>query len=286
MAGSVRQLKHTRALERERWHNTLIAGGRKDGKALSARTVGHAHRLLGKALQEAVKHCLIVKNAASLEKPPKVDEEEVQIIAADRLGELLDRVAGHRLYPYVVLALFCGLRRAEVVALRWAHVDLEHKILKVREAIEETDAYGKRVKAPKSKAGKRDLVMPDIVVEALRKHRQAQLEQRLKLGMGKPADSDLLFPGDLEGGLLSLQWLGNSWGAFAKMIGMPDIKFHALRHTHASQLIAAGVDVVTVSKRLGHAKPTTTLNIYAHLYQQKDDRAAAAVNEALAKIGR
>jgi integrase len=156
----------------------------------------------------------------------------------------------------------------------------------VRESLEQTKSHGIRVKAPKSKAGKRDITMPGIVVEALRKHRQTQLELRLRLGLGKLSDSDLLFPRDLGNGLPSPQQLTNSWQTFAGQIGMPDITFHALRHTHASQLIDAGIDVVTVSKRLGHSKPTVTLNTSAHLFTSKDDKAAAVIDEALAKMGR
>jgi integrase len=122
------------------------------------------------------------------------------------------------------------------------------------------------------------------VVEALRKHRHAALELRLRLGLGKLSDSDLLFPRTLENDLPSPQQLSNSWQTFAASIGMPDITFHALRHTHASQLIAAGIDVVTVSKRLGHSKPTVTLNTYAHLFTSSDDKAAAAINQALANL--
>ena len=73
------------------------------------------------------------------------------------------------------------------------------------------------------------------------------------------------------------------WADVAASIGMPDITFHALRHTHASQLIDAGVDIVTIAKRLGHSSPNITLKVYAHLFRQKDDKAAAAINEALAK---
>jgi integrase len=280
------KLQRLRTIDIEQWHNALVDHGRKNGKSLSARTVGHAHRLLSKSLQEAVKHGLIVKNVASLEKPPKVDGKEVQIIGADRLEQLLDRLEQSPLRPKALVALFCGLRLAEVLALRWSNADLDGKVLRVREALEQTKRYGIRVKAPKSKAGKRDITMPDIVVEALRRHRQTQLEFRLRLGLGKLSDSDLLFPRDLENGLPSPQQLTNSWQTFAGQIGMPDITFHALRHTHASQLIAAGIDVVTVSRRLGHSKPTVTLNSYAHLFTTSDDKAAAAVNDAIAKMGR
>lgn len=123
--------------------------------------------------------------------------------------------------------------------------------------------------------------MPDQVVEALRAHRRDQLELRLQLGQGRLPDGALLFPKNLEGEPCSPSAVSRAWSDFAKKIGLPEIKFHNLRHTHASQLIDAGVDIVTISKRLGHAKPDITLRIYAHLFRQTDSKAADAINAAL-----
>jgi integrase len=274
-----RRLQKLKAIDIEGWHNALVASGRKDGKGrLSNRTIGHAHRVLSKALKEATRFDLVVKNVAATEKPPKVDDdEEIQIIGEQRLGELLVKLRGRAIYPKAITSLFAGLRRGELLALRWRHVDLDHKLLRVREALEETKNHGVQVKVPKSKAGRREITLPDIVVGALRDHRRAQLELRVRLGLGKLTVDDLLFP-TLNGSLPSPRAFSAEWADVAASIGMPDITFHALRHTHASQLI----DVVTISKRLGHSNPNITLRIYAHLFRQKDDKAAAAINEALA----
>jgi integrase len=103
---------------------------------------------------------------------------------------------------------------------------------------------------------------------------------RLACGAGRLPDDALLFA-SIEGKPLPPNRTSGAWADFAKSIGMSEITFHALRHTHASKLIDAGVDVVTISKRLGHAKPDITLRVYAHLYQKDDSRAAAAINAAL-----
>ena len=110
------------------------------------------------------------------------------------------------------------------------------------------------------------------------------LHSRIKLGLGKPSDDDFVFPA-LDGNTLSPRAFSAEWGDVATSIGMPDVTFHALRHTHASQLIDRGVDVVTISRRLGHASPNITLKIYAHLFRQRDDKAADAINAALANLG-
>jgi integrase len=112
----------------------------------------------------------------------------------------------------------------------------------VREALEHTKAYGIRFKPPKSKAGRRDITLPDILVATLREYRKAQLELRMKFGAGKLPDDALLF-GDIKGNPPSPNAFSAAWSDFAKRIGLPDVTFHALRHTHASQLIDAGVDM-------------------------------------------
>jgi integrase len=102
----------------------------------------------------------------------------------------------------------------------------------------------------------------------------------MQLGAGRLPDDALLFS-NLDGEPSNPNVVSMAWGVFAAGIGMPDITFHALRHTHASQLIDAGVDIVTISKRLGHAKPDITLRTYAHLFRKDDGKAADAINRAL-----
>ena len=258
-------------LDIEAWHNALQGG-------LAARTIGHAHRVLSKALSDAESDGLIVRNVCKLRKAPKVAESEM-VIVQDVPG-LVAKVRGSSLYVRAMLALFAGLRLGEVLALRWSRVDLDGKVVQVREALESTKAHGVRFKVPKSKAGRRDITLPDILVEALREHRKAVLEMRMKLGAGRLPDDALLFA-NLEGEPLQPSNVSSDWGELAERIGEPAVTFHGLRHTHASQLIAAGVDIVTISKRLGHAKPSVTLAIYAHMFHTDDSKAAIAINAAL-----
>jgi len=179
-----------------------------------------------------------------------------------------------------MVALFTGMRLGEVLALRWSRIDLDRKRLEVREALEPAKG-GVGFKAPKTKAGRRDITLPDILVEALRDHRRAQLQSCLQLGLGRLPDDALLFA-QLDGSPLNPSNVSSDWGTFAGRIGMPQLTFHGLRHTHASQLIASGrVDIVTISNRLGHAKPSVTLAIYAHMFKESDVKAAAAINAAL-----
>ncbi len=270
-------LQKLRPLDIEDWHTALRTNGRAHGKGgLAPRTIGHAHRVLSKALKDATENELIAKNVAATKSAPKVPDDEMVIVRD--VPALIDKLqASDRFCVLAMISLFTGMRLGEVLALRWSSVDLDRNIISVREAIEATKAHGIWFKTPKSKAGRRSVSLPDILAEALRDYRKAQLECRLKIGAGRLPDDALLF-GDIDGNPPSPNALSAAWSDFAERIGMAQVTFHALRHTHASQLIDAGVDIVTISKRLGHAKPDITLRIYAHLFRKDDGKAAAAIN--------
>jgi integrase len=268
-----------RPLDIEEWHTTLRNGGRIRGKGgVAARTIGHAHRILGKALRDAGRNGLVSRNVVSEQSAPKVAADEMVIV--QDLPALVDKLTGFRLRVPAMVALFTGMRLSEVLALRWSRVDLATKVIQVREALEQTKAFGIRAKLPKSRAGRRDITLPDILVDVLHEHRKATLELRMQVGLGRLPDDALMFA-NIDGQPLSPNAVSAAWADFAKSIDMPHVTFHALRHTHASQLIHEGVDIVTISKRLGHAKPDITLRIYAHLFQKDDGKAAAAINAAL-----
>jgi integrase len=267
-------LQKLSTLDVERMHTAMR------GKGLS-RTTAAAHALLQRALTDAVKHKLVHRNVAREQgAPPAKRSAPVATLTSDQVKELLTKLAGDRWRVPVTVALYTGLRRGEQLGLRWSNVDLDAKTIRVRAALDETEVDGVTVKEPKSEAGKRDITLPAVVVDALRDHRRAQLEQRLLLGLGKPSGGELVFPGD-DGAHQAPRAFSQRWGRMAARLGVPEVTWHALRHTHASMLISAGVDVVTVARRLGHADPSITLRVYAHLFTTTDAAAAAAIDAAL-----
>jgi integrase len=251
-----------------------------DGAGLAPRTIGHVHRLLHRVFGHAVKWGMVTINPVAAAEPPRVQRTEITILTPDQIKSVLQALRGRRLYGVALTGLATGMRRGEIVALRWGDVDLDSGKIRVERSLEQTNA-GLAFKEPKTKAGQRIVAIPSSVAAELRNHWREQQEQRLALGMGKSGAEDLVFP-RWDGNPWPPDRLSSTWAKTVSALKQPKVTFHALRHTHASQLIAAGLDVVAVSRRIGHRNPTITLTVYAHLFGNTDERAAAAVEDALA----
>jgi integrase len=255
------------------WHAALSATG------LAARTVGHAHRVLHRGLARAVSLEIVSRNVAHAVPAPKVEASEIAILSAAEIGAVLSKLNGHPLHSIASLALATGMRRGELCALAWGALDVDGATVRVERSLEET-AAGLRIKPPKSRHGRRTISLPAGVVETMCAHRRRQAEQRLTWGLGRPGPEDYVFT-LADGSPYAPDKLSRDWGNVVRDRKLPRVMFHALRHSHASALIAAGLDVVTVSRRLGHGSPAITLTVYAHKFASKDTAAAEAIEAAM-----
>jgi integrase len=246
---------------------------------LAPRTILHVHRVVHRALGHAAQWGLVRQNVAKLVDPPRVPATEIAILRAEEINPVLDELRGRALYPIAITALGTGMRRGELVALRWQDVDLDRGVIRVEQSLEATKGR-LRFKSPKTKYGRRSITLPASLVAELHAHRAAQLEQRLVLGLGKAPPDGLVFAA-WNGKARHPDGLTKEWATALAAIGRPEITLHSLRHTHASQLIAAGLDVLTISRRLGHGSPTITLGVYGHLFSNTDARAAQIIEAAL-----
>ena len=273
--GSI-QLQKLRPADIAGWIQTLIGSGK-----LSTRSIRAAHGVLRTAINHAAAIEIVERNVASIIKPPAPERAEITILTADEIADALEQMEGHSLYPIVALAIGTGARRGEIAALRWSDFDLDAATVRIERSLEQTKE-GLRIKAPKTAAGRRTVSLPAFAVKAIRNHRREQLELRLALGAGALPGAAPVF-GDVEGNWPKPESISDRWRDVIKRRKIPKVTFHALRHSHASALIAAGLDVVNVSRRLGHASPALTLGVYSHLFKNNDEEAAAAIDDALAK---
>jgi integrase len=255
-----------------------LSGGRRDGAGgLSPSTVHYMHRVLKQALAHGVRWQMLPRNPADAVDPPKVERSAMTTYDMTQTAALLDAVRGTRMFIPVVLGVLSGLRCGEIAALRWQHVDLAGGQLAVVESAEQTTA-GVRYKQPKSGRG-RTVALSGSVIEELRLHRVRQAEALLKIGVRQ---NETTFVCAREDGMpLQPRTLSQNWRRLAMAGPLPRIRFHDLRHAHATHLLASGVHPKVASERLGHSKVGITLDLYSHVLPGMQEDAAARIDEAL-----
>jgi integrase len=255
-----------------------LASGRRDGTGgLSPRTVHHMHRILRQALDQAVGWRLLVHNPADAVKPPKVERASMQTYDLPETAALIEAIRGSRMVVPTILAVLCGLRRGETLALRWRHVDFEQGQLAVVESVEQTRA-GLRFKETKSGRG-RTVALSATVIAELRAHRAQQAQELLKLGIRLVPDT--LVVGRPDGEPIQPRSLTHEWQKLVARRGLRRTRFHDLRHAHATHLLASGVHPKIASERLGHSSVGITLDLYSHVTRGMQVDAAALVDAAL-----
>ena len=191
-------------------------------------------------------------------------------------ARILEAARGSRMFTPVLLALLCGLRRGEIAALRWRSVDLEAAQLSVVESAEQTRT-GVRYKAPKSGRG-RSVALPSTVVEELRSHRVMQVQELLRCGVR--ATDDTFVVSQPDGAGLQPGYITHAWIKLIRPSGIPTLRFHDLRHAHATHLLARGVHPKVASERLGHSSVAITLDLYSHVPPGIQADTAALVDAA------
>jgi integrase len=261
------------------FYSQALANGRKDGKGgLSAQSVVHFHRVLKKAFDQAVKWQLLARNPVQGVEPPRSQRQEMRALDENQTASLLRLLGESRMYIPVMLAVTTGLRRGEILALRWANVDLVDGTITVVQSLEQTKD-GLHFKAPKTHRSRRLIALAGITVEALRSHRVKQAKERLALG-GAYDDQNLVCPRP-GGSPWPPDVLSTAFAAFVRRSGIGPFRFHDLRHSHATHLLRAGVHPKVVSERLGHSSVGITLDTYSHVLPGMQASAIERLNSVL-----
>jgi integrase len=255
--------------------NTLLTSGAADGGPLSPRTIHHVRAVLRRALNQAVRWGYVTRNAAALAETPRVERRPATVLTAEQGQHLLAAVAGHQWEALYVLALLLGLREGELIGLRWVDVDLDQRTLRVEQTVQR---IGKQlvIAAPKTAGSRRLLPLPAAAVRALREHATRQAQRHEVVG-DDWKDHGLVFPTGV-GTPVEPRNLVRHFKQALKKAELPDVRFHDLRHSCATMLIAQGVHPRTVMEILGHSQISVTMNTYGHVLPDTQRAAADAMD--------
>jgi integrase len=232
--------------------------------------IKNIHATLHTALNHARHTRLVSLNVCSGLELPRQEKQEKQPLSPEQARLLLQRVREHWLEGVLILALATGMREGELLGLRWSEVDLDKGVLRVARTVTYITGYGFVEGEPKTAKGKRKIMLPQFVIDTLKRHRVKQLEKRLAAGTAW-IDRDLVFPDD-DGDFLISETLVRRFHKLLKEIGLPRIRFHDLRHSAATLFLAMGVPAKVVQELLGHSNISITMDVYSHVLpsMQKD----------------
>lgn len=248
-------------------------------KDLSPTTVLYVHRILKGALKQAVFLKLIPYNPADAVKPPRKADPKDNTLKIDDVPKILEALT-EPLYTCVLIALTTGLRRGEICALTWDMVDTKSARIYVSESVR--DIKGELV-ITKTKTGKgRTVVIMNELVRHLEKIQRQQKEDRLFFGAEYKNDSNYVVRWE-DGRRVKPDYISSAFHNAMIKLGFPDVRFHDLRHTHATMLLVSGTNPKIVQERLGHASITTTLNTYSHVIPDMQSESVSKLEHDLFK---
>ena len=268
-----------------RLYGELLTSGRtvarrNAGAGLSAKTVRNLHGVLTRAFRDGVRWGHLQRNPCDAADPPKGASPEMKVWSADELRAFSASVASHRWAGMWALIATTGMRRGEVLGLRWSDVDLDVGTVTIRST---RIRYGTTIatSTPKTARGNRTIAIGPATAAALRGWRRQQNTDRLLAGSAW-ADRDGLMLTNVDGSAPNPEAFSNLFIDLAKRAGLPAIRLHDLRHSYATAALASGVPVKVVSQRVGHADVGVTLKVYAHVLPGDDEEAARRADSLLA----
>jgi integrase len=266
-----------------RLYSDLLDGGRlnRGGGALSPKTVRNVHVILRKSLGDAVRWGLLQRNVAEYADPPKLRAAgniEMKTWTPDQVRAFLETTSSDRLHAAFLLAATTGMRRGEVLGLRWQDVDLDARRLAVRQTLVSV-AYSMEFSTPKTQRSRRSIPLDGRTAAALQFHCKQQDRERHLFGPDY-IENDLVFRME-DGRPVQPDSFSQFFEKLLRQSGLPRIRFHDLRHTYATVSLQAGVPAKVVSDRLGHATVAFTLDVYSHavpgLQEEAADKVAALI---------
>ncbi|GHO75601.1 site-specific integrase [Ktedonobacter sp. SOSP1-85] len=240
---------------------TFYAQKMKEG--VSAIRVRCIHGALHTALEHARRVKLVSVNVCTDVQLPSRPKPRHMVLTPEQAALFLQKIRDHELEALVTLALTTGMRKGELIGLRWSDIDFDKGMLKVSRAVVYVNNVGFVEGEPKTEASKRIIMLPAFVLSALSAHHMNLIEKSLDVGKVW-VDHDLVFPND-KGDFLMPSALFRRFRKLLKQVGLPDMRFHDLRHSAATLLLSMGVQLKVIQELLGHSSIEITADIYAHV---------------------
>ena len=234
----------------------------KMSEGLAPKTVNNIHGVLHKALDNAVKWNILSRNVCDAVTPPRIPRKEKKVLTKPQAHTLLEEVRTHRLEALLTLAITTGMREGELLALHWQDIYFEDCSLQVKRAVGYLKGYGYIESEPKTAKSRRMIKLPVFVVDILIRHKAQQEEQRREVGSAW-IEKDLVFT-NAQGYYFSSSTLRKVFRRFLVSIDLPHMRFHDLRHSAATILLAMKVHPKVVQEILGHSQIAMTLDVYSH----------------------
>jgi len=245
---------------------------------ISKATVNNIRKVVGMALRKAIVKKKIAVNPNEYTEPIRTNDPEIEYLTPEEITDFLIKISNDYLYPAFVTALGTGLRRGELAALQWKHVDLENGFLRVEQILTKINTYSKTepkskviLQSPKTKKSTRKIPLPMDVVNTLKALKKRQQETR-----GNVIDiqsNGFVFSG-LDGQNINPDYLTRHFKVLVRKYLLKDVHLHSLRHSYASLLLANGEDLKIVQENLGHSDINITANIYTHVVDELKERSA------------
>ena len=267
----------------QEYYTGRLQKGRRDNKGgLSAATVQRHHALLREALNHAVKWGLLHRNPAQFTEPPRPEQPEIFPLELEQLSKLLELATGQRDEYLLITAAYTGMRQGELLGLTWDNVDLGNEpYCRVRQTVGYINGQGFVFRSVgKSKGARREIPLTDNAAWALRQQKKIIAQDKLLHANTYSGERDLVFP-DKHGRAQDPSGLTRRFKKLAREAGLPRMRFHDLRHTHATMLLSQGVHPKIVQERLGHQTIGITMDVYSHVLKGMQKEAVSKLNEYL-----
>jgi integrase len=247
-----------------------------------ARTLQLIHAVLHNALNQAVREGILLRNPADAVERPKVEPKEFKVFNEEQARQFLLTTAGHRNEALFYLALTTGMREGELLGLKWSDVDWIKGTLKVQRQLQRLGHKGLTFVPPKTKSGIRQIKLGQGMLDRLVEHRKRQDHERTVRG-SRWQENDMIFPSSI-GTPMEAHHIFDEFKELLAKAGLPDMRFHDLRHTALSLMIDMGVAITTVQQRAGHSKASVTTDIYGHAMSKSQEKAAEQIEELITPI--